>query len=1288
MSLLRWPLLGAVVVSLIATVVTCRRVAETRRDLTTPAAPNAIVSLELARSVREATTIVDQWQARSVLPVARENLDRDYLFIAAYASALCLAALLVLVALEAPVWLRVATPLAALAAGACDVLENLLLGSELGATPPLDVLARVSSCLLPWAAGNTFALARLFAQTKFVLVLGVVLVIVTASLAIWRRWWLGVATTPPTARTFKDLVEKERDGILAGSRRVGTDDLETVDGSSGEPWVKFRVRDLVGLALSGGGIRSATFNLGLLTGLARLNVLRRVDYLTTVSGGGYVGSFWTAYMANRAQATDPAWPPRSPVEPGPVRHLREFSRFLAPRIGFFESEMWEAVVAVVAGLLPALASAVSVVGLGIVAWLALNFFLACPHPWAGVLTVCGLTAAMLVVFERLWWASRRLDPGDVPVSLQVNVASAIVAVVLVGCLQYRFVDPSRRAYEDWWALTGVAVRPGTGSPWFISPALFELALVWLAAGGLLLALRPLCLIVLRGSLRQRVGMPAFDRTLMRLLGSGVGWASIALLWHLSVNLELFWRSLIAASILSAALFARLRNWIGTAFRMGRQVGTLERLKPVLPQLLAYGTVALVVVVVGSMLIAWGRDDWSAWYEAVAVMGLVVAIMLLLDPAEIGLHAFYRDRIVRAYPGASNPNAASAAQNRITDPRAGDDPKLGTLPTWPLHLVCCAANDVSGDPVETLGRGARSAVLSHHGVAMGNGWATPPEKLTLGGAVTASAAAFNSNMGAVSMSVGPVVSFLMAALNLRLGLWVPNPCRRPSPRPRLLPGVLFFREMFALTFADDDVDDLHLSDGGHFENLALYELVRRHCRYIIVSDCGEDPSVAFDDFGNAARRIREDFGVDVEVDLGALHPDAQRRSRQHAVVGTIHYSDFDKGIIVYVKPTLTGDEPPDVEQYAARNSRFPHEPTSDQFYDEAQWESYRKLGEHTARVAFGFVDRYRPEVPTPNPEPPADWIFTTAQRDWYPTSAGLAERIGRMTERFVQLEAELQRTPALPLLAEVFTELRWLHLDPDPHPATPAAEVASLTCLLLVTQLMENVWAQCELDTAWNHPLNLGWMNGFARWASAPRFRMWWPLLRPRYAAGFQRFMQERFPALDEDGAATGDVSGPTADLPDGLAAEWWRERQGTRPVLTDGLGSAKEVYAYSLDLRSNVGGARIQVQVGLVLVRRMQDATGTWAWWTSDDFSIPPSLWGADFGGDFLRDLVKRLRQQGIGRLVVYVNAPPKRNDPGSWAERLGYAAFYKKEGFETVDPAVTQLPDNTPCRALKLVLP
>ena len=238
---------------------------------------------------------------------------------------------------------------------------------------------------------------------------------------------------------------------------------------------------------------------------------------------------------------------------------------------------------------------------------------------------------------------------------------------------------------------------------------------------------------------------------------------------------------------------------------------------------------------------------------------------------------------------------------------------------------------------------------------------------LGAAITASAAAFNSNMGHISVRVGPAVSFLMTMLNLRLGLWVRHPLAA-RVGPRRWPGLLFYREMFGLTSAsgriprrgrtqDRSCATSTCPTAATSRTWRFYELVRRHCRYIIVSDCGADPGVAFDDLGNALRRIREDFGVDISIDVAPLRPDARRhRPRQHVAVGTIHYSATDRGILLYVKPSLTGDEPPDVLQYQTRNSAFPHEATGDQFYDEAQWESYRRLGLHAANRIFHFVAR--------------------------------------------------------------------------------------------------------------------------------------------------------------------------------------------------------------------------------------------------------------------------------------------------------------------------------------------
>src|SRR5262249_42923998 len=138
-----------------------------------------------------------------------------------------------------------------------------------------------------------------------------------------------------------------------------------------------------------------------------------------------------------------------------------------------------------------------------------------------------------------------------------------------------------------------------------------------------------------------------------------------------------------------------------------------------------------------------------------------------------------------------------------------------------------------------------------------------------------------------------------------------------------------RELFGWT--DEESGYVYLSDGGHFENLGVYELVRRHCRYIIVSDADEDGKYGFENLGNLIRKVNIDLSIRIEIDLGSLRPTADtKRCRWHCAVGTIHYEDVDAGAVpgtlVYLKPSLTGDEPVDVLQYAEEHPAFPHEST--------------------------------------------------------------------------------------------------------------------------------------------------------------------------------------------------------------------------------------------------------------------------------------------------------------------------------------------------------------------------
>ena len=142
--------------------------------------------------------------------------------------------------------------------------------------------------------------------------------------------------------------------------------------------------------------------------------------------------------------------------------------------------------------------------------------------------------------------------------------------------------------------------------------------------------------------------------------------------------------------------------------------------------------------------------------------------------------------------------------------------------------------------------------------------------------------------------------------------------------------------------------MYLSDGGHFENLALYEIVARRCRYVIVSDAGCDAAYCFDDLANAIRRVRIDFGIPIEFPNGVDM--ASGKSASNWAVGTIRYTAIDPlaedGILLYLKPALTGNEPIDVVNYARSHPAFPQESTMNQWFDTAQFESYRMLGLHT------------------------------------------------------------------------------------------------------------------------------------------------------------------------------------------------------------------------------------------------------------------------------------------------------------------------------------------------------
>ena len=291
----------------------------------------------------------------------------------------------------------------------------------------------------------------------------------------------------------------------------------------------------------------------------------------------------------------------------------------------------------------------------------------------------------------------------------------------------------------------------------------------------------------------------------------------------------------------------------------------------------------------------------------------------------------------------------------------------------LHVVNMTLNLVGGDRLAWQQRKAESFTASPlHAGSLFVGYRPARDYggrhgISLGTSLAVSGAAASSNMGYFSAS--PVVTFVMTIFNVRLGWWLGNPgvpgndtYYRSSPRLSLRPVV---EEAFGLT--DDRNPYVLLSDGGHFDNLGLYEMVLRRSRYIVVVDGSGDPETNYNDLGNAVRKIRIDLGIDIdfksEFRIYARPKSEDLTTEEHktggyCAIADIRYDYVDRelagvdaegrpdslvGKLVYIKPAFYGREPRDIYTYAMTYADFPHESTADQFFDEPQFESHRMLG---------------------------------------------------------------------------------------------------------------------------------------------------------------------------------------------------------------------------------------------------------------------------------------------------------------------------------------------------------
>jgi hypothetical protein len=342
--------------------------------------------------------------------------------------------------------------------------------------------------------------------------------------------------------------------------------------------------------------------------------------------------------------------------------------------------------------------------------------------------------------------------------------------------------------------------------------------------------------------------------------------------------------------------------------------------------------------------------------------------------EFSLHHFYRNRLIRAYMGATRRRSdREETANSFTDFDTNDDMLLASMRSangyiGPYPIINTALNATVVSALDRQDRKAESFMFSplfcgydfsptrsaasnrnpvyEYGYRPTENFSDENGGPTLGTAMAISGAAVNPNWGYHSSAP---IAFLLTVFNVRLGWWIGNPRLKKWKRSDPETGLAYLIKDL-VGKSDINTDYVCLSDGGHFDNMGLYELIRRRCNYILLGDGEQDDNASCEGLANAIRRCRIDFGVEIDLDITNITKKDKDTGycNAHIASGTITYpgSKESPGTIIYVKTALTGDESVDIREYAIANPEFPQQSTGDQFFDEAQFESYRKLGYHS------------------------------------------------------------------------------------------------------------------------------------------------------------------------------------------------------------------------------------------------------------------------------------------------------------------------------------------------------
>jgi hypothetical protein len=759
-----------------------------------------------------------------------------------------------------------------------------------------------------------------------------------------------------------------------------------------------KTEELCGLALSGGGIRSASFSLGVMQALAFNGWLSKIDYLSTVSGGGYIGSSLTWAINSNPEnfgLTDNTFPFASFPMSGEPRHqpdrtlIKDFlkdrnkdTRWSGRMLNFLRQNAEYLNPGNGLNLISLVWTAIRGASLGLLIYGALIAFIFMFAFQSGLLReACILTSLPKELRQNWFLLAALLGLGLCVVTIPIYSVFTYLFHWADGWAAYLF----RRIYE---------ITAGKLLPIFF--AIFLLGIVPLAHDFIKSKCPPVVNIsrarqfTISGNLSDN-GKLSFNGTMNSTTAVEKPVEAFPItcgtpcpepppvakdsLWaNLTSEINAFFTGLCT---LLVGLASGVKVFFKTkSVKPGRlPMGLLVAIGV---STLLFGIVLFAYTVAYAAVKTTGCNTWALWYTGVGFM-VAIALAVFANINHVSIHRYYRDRLMETFmPDVKNVLQGKYQNASIS--KEANTKKLNEMVHGPYHLINTNLVLVNSAKPKLRGRGGDNFILSPlYCGSYATGWQWTGSfmrrgdkgGMTLASAMAISGAALNPSAGCGGEGVtrSPVLSALMGLLNFKLGYWVPNPknseniwsghLRNPN---FLLPGLweVLFRNRL-----NENASFLQLSDGGHFENLALYELVRRKLKLIIVCDGGADPKFTFSDLANAMEKVRSDFGALIMInneELKDLIPKLEKDicetacAEQAHLVATIKYADNTEGTLIYLTTTFFKGVTADLYGYKKEHPEFPDESTGDQFFDEKQFEAYRELGFQAAWKMMDYVEQ--------------------------------------------------------------------------------------------------------------------------------------------------------------------------------------------------------------------------------------------------------------------------------------------------------------------------------------------